>query len=377
LQLTLLRAKYFRNLEELHLAPGRGLNLFLGENAQGKTSVLEAIYLLSFVKSFRTNKLNDLIQFSEEACLVGGTIKNQIEHEIKIRIGKETGKYYRKIENNGKPTTPGKLFGKLKTVAFTPESLAAVKLGPEIRRDLIDDAALLFFTEAPDVQSRFLRVLKQKGALLKQIKNEEISHHHGWDMLKTLNDLFLEAASDLIFLRQKVSSDLQPFATEALSQILGQKVDLSFEPVSQEKVWLEKDMEAITARQKRELLSETTQKIEQALGKCYAGPQRHDYIFLFNGKDARFFCSQGQQRAVILAFKIAQIVYHKLSLNSLPLLLLDDVLSEFDERRQKYLIDFLQNNEAQTFLTTTEYNKLLKSADVFNVKSGKVSRVAE
>jgi DNA replication and repair protein RecF len=372
LHISNLGIRFFRNIQNLNIEPKNGLNLFLGKNGQGKTSLLEAVYYLSFSKSFRTSDYHDVIHFGEEKGLIQSRFHDQVEHSVRVIFDQDR----KRIFLNEKPTTPKSIFEKIKVIAFTPESLSAVKLGPELRRELFDEAALLFLSEAYDVQHRFTKALRQKNALLKQIRTEQIDQRKGMDLLDTLNTLFIEASADLVFIREKIKGQLTQPAQEALEHILGEKVDLLIETLSSESPWKERAIAEVQERLEKEILDPKNMKIEMALGRSNAGPQKHDYKFLFNGNDARFFCSQGQQRAVILSFKIAQIVYHKQALNSLPLLLLDDVLSEFDEQKQNYLINFLEANEAQTFLTSTEYGKTLKKAKVFYIENGSIKETA-
>jgi recombinational DNA repair ATPase RecF len=176
--------------------------------------------------------------------------------------------------------------------------------------------------------------------------------------------------------------------TEAiLGKITGEAVTLKFQYQSGQKPWTQRGLKEIQGRLCDELLAPDRVRAEVATGITLTGPHRHDLSFLFNGNDSRIFCSQGQQRALILAFKIAEIVYHSEAFGSYPLLLLDDVLSEFDESKRRFLIEFLQSNEAQTFLTTTDQSHLKdaglklgtkpevkqKNETVYRLEAGKVA----
>ena len=128
-------------------------------------------------------------------------------------------------------------------------------------------------------------------------------------------------------------------------------------------------------RIKTEISAENIRIAEEVLGITLAGPHRHDLNFLFNGKDSKIYCSQGQQRALILSFKMAEIVYHDQAFGSCPLLLLDDVLSEFDENKRRYLVDFLRTSRAQTFLTTTDRTQLAwPECSEFQMDGGRLNR---
>lgn len=365
------RVKNFRNLEHTEINPGRNVNLFLGNNAQGKTSLLESLFFSTNLKSFRTKTVLDCIKFNESAFQIDShvCINETRNHFIKIRLGRDE----RRLELDEKPTTRSKFLGLLKAVEFSPESLMIIKEGPELRRDLIDDAAALFFQEAIQAQGTYIKVLKQRNAILSRLKREEISLSVAEDLLESINPQFISSATDVTFLRLQTMKQLLPEMQQNLAEIMGQNIELKTE-------YNESSNTVINTEHYndiRDILLTTindpkNKSKERAIGASYAGPHKHTLNIIYGGKNSRFFSSQGQQRALILAFKIAQIVYHKKTLGTHPILLLDDVLSEFDESKQKYLIDFLQSCNAQTFLTTTTYSQQLKRAKVFYLDSGKV-----
>ena len=375
MRLSGIGLKNFRNISDAEIVPHKGLNIFVGENAQGKTSLIEAVYLLSTLRSFRTGRLNDLIQNAapEEGriAVCHGTVAadNKFsDYTLKVRVGPHD----RKIMVNEKSTTSSKFIGNLRTVLFSPESLSAIKGGPDQRRDLIDQAAFQILPNTSKIQRDFTHSLRQRNALLKQIRDQQISVVNGRQMLEGIDQYYLGAATGLIFNRLLFLSELKPFFDEALGQITGNQNNIEVRYQSAETPWIQGEEHEIKSRLRDELFNSTRRVAEESLGTTLTGPHRHDISILFNGNDSRFFCSQGQQRALILAFKIAEIMYHRRAFDSYPLLLLDDVLSEFDEKRRNFLIDFLRRNEAQTFLTTTDQTQALPGSSLFKVKEGKI-----
>ena len=194
----------------------------------------------------------------------------------------------------------------------------------------------------------------------------------GQRLLEGIDESYIVAASKLIFARLFFLGELYPFFNEVLSQILGTKSEAQVLYKSADEPWSLTTEEQARRRLRDELNDSIRRVAEESLGATLTGPHRHDISILFNGNDSRFFCSQGQQRALILAFKIAEIMYHRKAFESYPLLLLDDVLSEFDEKKRGFLIEFLRNNEAQTFLTTTDQTQAPNGSSLFKIKEGMI-----
>jgi DNA replication and repair protein RecF len=375
MRLSHLSLRNFRNISTLEINPHQTLNFFVGENAQGKTSLIEAIYLLSTLKSFRTGKLADLIQMSDGETPVGANVVGLVAGERKLSelvLKVRLAAHERKVSINDKLTTSTKFVGNLRTVLFSPESLTAIKGGPEQRRDLIDQASLQIIPNAYQMQKDFSHALKQRNALLRQMRDGEMSREVGSPLLAGIDETYMMAASNVIYARLFFLTEIEPFFNESLSQILGQKAQAQVIYKSADVPWDVADLGKIKSRLCAELIHSTRRVAEESLGSTLTGPHRHDISILFNGNDSRFFCSQGQQRALILAFKIAEIMYHRKAFESYPLLLLDDVLSEFDENKRGFLIEFLRSNEAQTFLTTTDQTQAPHGSSLFKIKDGKI-----
>jgi DNA replication and repair protein RecF len=371
-RISQLKIRNFRNLSDINLKPNKILNILVGDNGQGKTSLIEGIFFLSALKSFRTGKVTDLVQHNQNGFLIDGRVETETavsSIDLKIKIEDKA----RKLFVNEKPTTASNFISKLRTVVFSPESLASIKLGPEARRDLVDHGVIQISEDAAKGHLEFLRVLRQRNACLKQIRDGDLAIGSGEDILESLDPLFLNAATTVTAERLKFLDYLFSKIENLLEEITGESNTLQFSYKSSKGPWLERTNSELLHRLRDELKSLDRVQAERSAGVTLTGPHRHDVTFLFNGNDSRIYCSQGQQRAVILAFKIAEIVYHSETFGSYPLLLLDDVLSEFDETKRRFLIELLCKNEAQTFLTTTDHNHYLEGSAVFTVDAGRVS----
>jgi len=369
-RVTGLKIRQFRNLNEVEVIPEKGLNVLVGDNAQGKTSFIEALYYLSTLRSFRTGKTADLIQKNQNGFLVQGQVESEghLDLSLEARVVEKA----RKLTLNEKPATASSFVTKLRTVVFSPESLESIKSGPEARRELIDQAVFQTSEVAATAQRDYSRVLRQRNACLKSVKTGEFSPEVGEDILQSLESHFLAAGVAVIDERLKFLDRLFKKIERKLEKITGEAAAINFTYQSSHMTWAERKKDELFDRLRGELNSKERRHAERSTGVTLTGPHRHDITFLFNGNDSRIFCSQGQQRAVILAFKIAEIVYHSEAFGSYPLLLLDDVLSEFDEGKRRFLIEFLKNSEAQTFLTTTDQTHFLKGSRVFHVRAGQV-----
>ncbi len=376
MRVSQLRIRHFRNIKDVELLPHSTLNILVGENGQGKTSFIEAIHFLSSLKSFRTGKTLDLVEKGQNGFLVEALVddSSKMTTQLKVRIVEKT----RSLHLDEKIISASQFTGRLRAVVFSPESLASVKAGPEGRRDLIDTALLQLSQEAARAQRDFSKALRQRNSCLKNMKEGALTEKAGADILESLEPLYLHAATRIIKERLDFLDKIFLQLPEIMTRITGQKVDLDFHYSSSSESWTERSEGAIFDRLCGELKSPQRVRAEKAVGTTLTGPHRHQITFLFNENDSRIFCSQGQQRAVILAFKIAEIVYHSEAFRSYPLLLLDDVLSEFDEAKRQFLINFLKQSQAQTFLTTTDQNVDINlnetGSTIFKVNEGQFTK---
>jgi DNA replication and repair protein RecF len=343
--------KNFRNFSEATVSFSPKVNIFLGENGQGKTNLLEALFVLTRGQSFRyADNENLLRKDSGEAFLKAKAFQSELEYDLQLTILKSKKNHLL----NGKKTTFADLSARFPNVIFSPESLSAIKEGADERRQLVDDLLTSFHPKSGDLISEFRKALKTRNKVLKNYLSEETSRAETLHVLESLNPIFLKLATDLTWQRlealRAISSDLNQ-AMQSISK--RNDVDISVEyVVSSENAMKMSRSEVEFSLQKRlvELMS-----AELASGSSLVGPQKHDIVFLYDGNDSRFYCSQGQQRALILSFKMAQIVYHRRVHGTYPSLMLDDVLSELDSEKRDSLIRFLGDINTQIFMTTTDF----------------------
>jgi DNA replication and repair protein RecF len=371
-----LRLKNFRNYTDLTLEIPPGIVIFVGPNGQGKTNLMEAFYFLLRGDSFRPVSSQSLLHhFNSEVAptaVVEGRLKQKdLDHDLKVTFS--TG--HKSVLWNGNRVTSASLARQFPVVLFSPESLSAIKDGPELRRQLLDDVVITHSASSVKILKDFKRALRARNRVLRDYKRGVTSEPQARQLLDSLNPLFLPLAAELTVARLHALSALQEDFKRAVSFVLERPdVDISVEyVVSSENVreWGRSDLLSAMHKRAMELCER-----ELSAGLSLVGPQRHDIRLLFAGKDSRFFCSQGQQRALILSFKMAQILYHYRAYQVYPFLLLDDVLSELDPVRRLNLIKFLRDVPAQIFLTTTDLSFSMDFGDrhinVFRIEDGAV-----
>ncbi|MBX3033658.1 MAG: DNA replication and repair protein RecF [Bdellovibrionaceae bacterium] len=347
-----LRLKDYRNFSDLRVAFSPRLNIFLGDNGQGKTNLLEALHLLTQGDSFRFSDNSTLIRHGAGESLVEGVIERRdLEYKVRTTLLKSRKSFQL---NEKKATSPDirKLFP---SVAFSPESLSAIKEGADQRRELIDDFLVTHLPANADLIAEYRRALRARNRLLKEWPDlvDAGAKTRLLAVLESLNPGFLRLAAELTHARlQGLREIAEPFRESFRGIMMNSTVDISVDYVvsGQSARNFTRKMVDDALRQRALELHDA----ELGSGTSLVGPHKHDITFLYNQKDSRFFCSQGQQRAIILAFKMAQIVYHGRVHGLYPVLMLDDVLSELDSSRRSALISFLHEIKTQVFLTTTD-----------------------
>ena len=353
---------HFRNLEKLEFSPDQHFNIFFGRNAQGKTNILEAIYLLAHLKSFRFTNNEDFIAYNHDFCSVNGLIKNNdVFRNINLSIDKRN----KNVKIDGKkPQTNKEFYGLLRCVIFSPEEVSWLKGYPAARRAFLDRAIYQSSPLFINVVIEYNRLLKQRNKLLKDGKNDrEISP---W------TEGLIQAGSRIRIERLKYLNKILPLLKNTFSRITEGKevVDLTFN-------FSEDSYESLTQLFRDELLK--LEPREKSLGQTLSGPHRDDPLFLLNGKPIRRFGSQGQLRSFILAFKVAQIMDIEQIIGEPPVLLLDDMTGELDDLRQKYLFEFLLQQRAQVFITTTDitssFYKKMGNGRFFMIDNGQIGKI--
>lgn len=372
-----LELRNFRNYRELSLVIPQGILVFVGPNGQGKTNLVEALFYLLRGESFRPATARTLIYNrggeDDPTALLHGRLENDGLHfDFRMTLGQGR----RSLQLNGKSTSTAVVARQFPIVLFSPESLSAIKEGPDERRKLVDDVVITHSAASIKVLKDFRRAMKTRNRILKDYKRGTGSRTQALALLESLDSSYLPLATELTVERLKALSALHADFRTAVAYLLDMPdVDISVEYViSGRDARLWERAELLSAMHNRSL---ELRERELETGVSLVGPQRHDIRFLFTGKDSRFFCSQGQQRALILSFKIAQILYHYRVHQVYPFLLLDDVLSELDPIRRSNLVRFLKGVPAQIFLTTTDLSFAMDFGDrklnIFQIENGTVN----
>lgn len=367
-----VRIRDFRNLEAVDISFSPRLNVLIGENGQGKTNILESLFLLTQGDSFKYSDNETLInQNSNQAFLSARVSQNDLNYQIKMNLLKTRKQTFL----NEKRVTAADIRRIFAAVIFSPESLSAIKEGADERRQLVDELLSSFDRQNNELIVDFKKALKTRNKILKNSVEGISTRESTILLLESLEPSFLRLATELTYKRIKALNELLRDFNQAMRYISGvnsSEITIQY-VVSSEDAMSYSKQDVYNSLEKR---INQLRDAELSSGTSLVGPQKHDIVFLYNQKDSRFFCSQGQQRAIILSFKMAQIVYHRKAYGVYPVLMLDDVLSELDKAKRDALITFLHEINTQIFVTTTDFNLpesfSLDQISVMNVKNGKV-----
>lgn len=350
--------KNFRNYSDQKVIFNSGLNVLEGKNAQGKTNLVEAIFLCAIGKSPRVNRDKDLILWNENFSKVTiDYVKNSGNKKIELYLFSNQNKA---IKINGVPIKKmGELMGEFNAIYFSPDELKLVKESPDERRRFMDIDLSQFNKNYFYALNKYNKILMQRNKLLKSYNNENIK-----ETLSIWNEQLSEQGAFIILERLKLIEKLKVFATTAHSYLTDNQENMELSYVG--KVGTSK--EEIKNLLKKDY--ETSFEKDLNLGYTTVGPHRDDIKIVVNGIDIRHFGSQGQQRSAALSLKLAELEVFKSNIGEYPILLLDDVLSELDENRRNKLLNKI--SDFQTILTCTEYTEKTQ-AKVFKVENGKVN----
>ena len=389
----------FRNYRNLELDFDESRNIIVGENAQGKTNLIEAIYLTAFAKSFRTSNSADLISFGADSARVSTYITSEdLEKNINIVIRSDGKKMIKKDGKVIRRTT--ELLNNVVVIIFSPDDLRIIKDSPDRRRAFINRELSQMRPSYYDALRRYNEALREKNALLKGYFNVrkktftradnislndiqssaaaaerspyDNSRKYNEDMMDIYDRQLADSGYEIIRFRREFAEMLSAEAGEIMNKISGGREELRIE--------YKTACDFVTGTEGRDILfSQIFHNRDRDIYNGYAslGPHRDDIEFYINGKDAKKYGSQGQQRTIALSLKLAEIRIARQMLDEPPVLLLDDVLSELDLDRQKFLVSEI--DDVQLFITSAELNdevvKDLRGGTLFRIEDGTVTRV--
>ncbi|MCF7926909.1 MAG: DNA replication/repair protein RecF [Candidatus Izimaplasma sp.] len=352
-----LNINNFRNYPNQKLILHKGINFFIGDNAQGKTNILESIYVLAFTKSYRTTNDSNLIKKSSDFAKINALINlNDSELELDIVLSKAGKKAkYNQIELE----RLSEYIGKLNVVMFAPEDLDLVKGNPRNRRQFLDLEIGQISSEYLYNLKQYRNILKQRNQLLKSLQNKK---ERDYMLLDVLTDQLVDYQKPIIEKRTHFIKEISDLASQHYKKISSTTNNL-------------------TITYTPSLVTNLRDKYEEKYrydilkGTTTSGIHRDDISFELDGFDVKSHSSQGEQRTLILAVKLALVDFIYQHKNTYPVLLLDDVLSELDETRQNNLINYLKN-ATQTLITTTNISEInleeIETYKLFKINQGSI-----
>ncbi|MGO1469032.1 MAG: DNA replication/repair protein RecF [Tissierella sp.] len=351
-----IRLINFRNYKNIGIKLNKNLNIFIGNNAQGKTNLIEAIFICATGKSFRSNKDKEIISFNKEEGYVGTSINlENYSKFIEVKLHKDKPKRIR--INKQELDSYKDLNSGLNVVVFTPEDLKIVKGGPSERRKFLDGGISPIKPVYNYNISKYKKVLFQRNNILRSSKFKK-DRKDLKELLDVFDNQIVKIGTDIILNRCEYVKRLNCISENIHKDITNGKEVLNLKynsnvPIGKSRQGME-DMylNLLRKNMKRDIEFNTTE----------IGPHRDDITMCLDGKDARIYGSQGQQRTVILSIILSQVELLKEEKGSYPVLLLDDVFSELDESRRVFLIEFFK--DIQTFITTTEESDLDSMEDI-------------
>lgn len=365
MQILRLRLQNFRNFPSLDWEPAPELNIITGENAQGKTNLLEALFFGLTGRSFRTPAEKEVVRWGSAFCRVELEVAGPGRPTC-VSVSLTAGGV-KKVLIDGKQGHPGEMYGE--PVVFTPEHLWLVKGSPALRRRWLDQEVCFRQPGYLRCLKRYQQVLAHRNRLLSDLRGGKGSRGDldPWDRQ------LVELGARIIFWRRRLLAALAPLASQVYSTLGAGKEILSLAYLSSFPLGDARGEEEVRLLFLEELARRLPQEL--AWGQTLVGPHRDDVKFTLDGNDARRYASLGQQRTIVLALKLAQFEFVARFLQRSPLFLLDDVFSEIDERRREALLGCLAGR-AQVFLTTSlEGSALLHVPGcVFKVHGAKIMR---
>lgn len=364
-----LQLKNYRNYSDLNIDIDKKVNIFYGNNAQGKTNILETLYLLALAKSHRTTKEKELIQWDNSFSIIKGSFITNIGNlKLELQIYKKGKKV--KI-NNLEKRKISEYIGAINIVIFSPEDLALIKGSPQVRRKFLN-------TEISQINpiymyhlTQYQKIIYQRNNLLKDFSKDK---KNKIELLEIWDEQLLEHGTKVIIKRIQFIKQLELWAKQIHLNITNEKENFSILYKSFISNKNETVSESDIIKIYRKNLIDIREK-ELIRGVTLIGPHRDDIEFYINDINVQVYGSQGQQRTTALSLKLAELELINEKIGEYPILLLDDVLSELDQKRQNYLIKTFEK-KVQTIITTTSIEniepKTLEHAAIFYIENGKV-----
>lgn len=369
--LSKLELKNFRNYKNLKLKLSSGINIFIGDNAQGKTNILESIYVLALTKSSRFGVENTLIKQGCEEGSISGVLRDSRKmKELKIHLIKNGKKVF--VNNKNVSRISDYIFH-MKVIMFGPEDLDIIKGTPQNRRDFMNIQISQLYAPYVHYVNEYNKILKNRNEYLKLMN---LNQYVDFRYLEILDEKLIDRAVEIYHYRKSYFD----FISKEIGQVF-QKISGDY----QLEVKLENNLDIINytedeIRRKFSSKLKENRKKELMQGTTLFGPHRDDFHFFLDGDPMKIFSSQGQQRMAIICFKLTEIKLFKETVHTNPILLLDDIFSELDVKKRNQLIRYLPK-DVQIIVTTTDLKNIkkniLEQSKIFIVENGTIKEKVE
>ena len=362
-----LKLHNFRNYKNVSISLTKGINIIYGSNAQGKTNLLESIYVLGFTKSHRSFIDNSLIKNDEEYLTIEGIINNKLDDKLNIYIDKKNkvlkynGNLIKKVSD---------YISLLNIIIFEPDDLDLIKGSPQIRRKYLNLELSQLYNNYFILLNEYNKILKLRNDYLKKF-NRNISVDINY--LNILTNYLIDKSISIYKLRYKYIKKVNEYCEKIYKDIMD---------ISGFKIVYKTSIDINDNNLKEKLIKEYKKRLDYDIKLCSTsfGPHKDDIEFYINNQNLKYYGSQGQQRVAVLAFKLSEIEILKKYKGTTPILLLDDIFSELDDLKKNNLLKYISKN-IQTIITTTDLNnldkKLIKKSKLFNINNGKVIKIKE
>jgi len=368
LKLKRLKLTNFRNYLSLEIEFKKNINIFIGENGQGKTNILESIYMLALTKSNRSGIEENIIKFQEDIAKIEGMIKSEDllkKQEVILTRNKK-----QLFINNKEIRKSRDYISNFCVITFTPQDLEIVKGSPQIRRNMLNIDISILKNDYISYLNEFNLVIKMRNEYLKRMN---LNGNTDPRYLEVINKSMIDKAIKIYKYRYQFFEKINNLLPKIYKKITNlDNLYLSFESSLHLDTFDEKIL-----REKYAFKLKKNLNIELMQGMTLIGPHRDDFSFNLNGLDMKTYASQGQQRMAIIALKIAEIYLFKEEKGEYPVLLLDDIFSEIDIKKRNRIIKYLQE-DIQSIITTTDINnidnELLEDAQIYIVKKNKITK---
>ena len=363
----------FRNYEELNLKFYKGINILYGSNAQGKTNLLESIYFLGLTRSHRPILENNLIMNNKNYSIVEGTINNshdKLDKKLSIKFDSSSKKL--SIDNN-KISKVSDYISNLNIIIFCPDDLELIKSSPQVRRKYLNMELSQLYSNYYIVLNEYNKLLKIRNNYLKKINKNEKYDEAYFDIL---TGYLIDKAILLYKMRYKFINKINDYCSDIYKNIMNiDNFNIKYKPNID-------NIDIFSENVKIDLLNlmKKNINIDIKFNCTMIGPHKDDFEFYINDSNLKLYGSQGQQRAAVLTLKLAEIELFKKYKEDTPILLLDDIFSELDDKKKNNLLKYIVK-DIQTIITTTDLNnldkKLIKRSKIFKIEKGNIEKIKE